>query len=144
MNPRPALRLIAAVSLLCMTGTALGQETIHSRLNDTALRVQATEDAGEKRAILGGDLEAMTRALDLAARSPLTSARDEVGLERVRNSLQEKSDELAGVNGFERVPDDRLNAFSSYVVQDLEQADRTVTISTVTLLLIVIIVLLVV
>ena len=48
------------------------------------------------------------------------------------------------MNGFERVPDAQLDAFSAYIVQDMEQADQKVTISVVTLLLILIIVLLVV
>jgi hypothetical protein len=43
-----------------------------------------------------------------------------------------------------RVPDEQLNAFSDYVVQDMEQADQIITISLVTLLLIVILIVLMV
>ena len=72
--------------------------------------------------------------------SPLVSKADRAGLDRLKAALQEKQDELAGTNGYARVADDQLNAFSDYVVQDMEQADRTITISVVTALLIVIII----
>ena len=49
-----------------------------------------------------------------------------------------------GSNGYERVSDAQLNAFSDYVVQNMEQADKTITISLVTALLIVIIIILLV
>ena len=86
----------------------------------------------------------MTRAIDTARSAPLTSEQDAANLDRVKATLQEKSDELAGINGFDRVPDDQLNAFSTYVVQDMEQADKTITISLVVALLIVIIIILIV
>ena len=38
----------------------------------------------------------------------------------------------------------KLNDFSNYVVQDMEQADQTITISVVTLLLIIILIVLIV
>jgi hypothetical protein len=52
--------------------------------------------------------------------------------------------ELAGSSGYERVSDKDLNAFSDYVVQDMEQAAEMVTISLVALLLIIILVVLIV
>jgi hypothetical protein len=48
-----------------------------------------------------------------------------------------------GSNGYDRVADAQLNAFSDYVVQDMEQAERQITISLVSALLIVIILILV-
>ncbi|MCB0287262.1 MAG: hypothetical protein KDE57_11445, partial [Calditrichaeota bacterium] len=59
-------------------------------------------------------------------------------------TLQDKQDELMGNNGYERVSDAQLNAFSDYVVQDMEQADKTISISLVSALLIVIIIILLV
>jgi hypothetical protein len=86
----------------------------------------------------------MTRALDVVQASQAMSKDDAAGLERFRATLQEKQDELAGVNGFARVADNQLNTFSDYVVQDMEQADQVVTISIVALLLIIILVVLLV
>ncbi len=65
-----------------------------------------------------------------------------IGIDRFKAALQEKQDELAGSNGYVRVSDEQLNAFSDYVVQDMEQADQMITISVVTLLLIIILVVL--
>jgi hypothetical protein len=85
----------------------------------------------------------MSKALDMVQSSPLISKDDRVGIDRLKATLQEKQDELAGLNGYERVSDVQLNAFSDFVVQDMEQADRTITISLVAALLIVIIIILI-
>jgi len=74
----------------------------------------------------------------------LISKEDVEGIDRLKATLQEKQYELAGTNGYVRVPDEQLNAFSDYVVQDMEQADATITISVVAALLIIIIIILVV
>jgi hypothetical protein len=76
--------------------------------------------------------------------STLTSKADGVGIDRFKAALQEKQDELAGSNGYVRVSDEQLNAFSDYVVQDMEQAAETITISLVAALLIIIIIILLV
>ncbi|HEX2897950.1 MAG TPA: hypothetical protein VHP63_07875, partial [candidate division Zixibacteria bacterium] len=71
--------------------------------------------------------------------SPLVSKDDKASMEHFKVVIKEKQDELAGLNGFERVPDEQLNDFSDYVVQDMEQATETVTLSLVALLLIILI-----
>lgn len=143
MISRIALRLIIVIAALGYAGVAMGQDKVHNYLNDTALKVQATESPVQKREILSRDLSTMVRAIETAKGSPMTSAKDAASLARISATLQEKSDELAGVNGFERVPDDELDAFATYIVQDMEQADQTITISLVVLLLIIIIVVLI-
>ena len=80
----------------------------------------------------------------MVQRSPSNSKEDGVVIDRVKVIVQEKQDELAGSSGYERVSDEQLNAFSDYVVQDMEQADQIITISLVTLLLIIILVVLLV
>jgi len=144
MLTRKLLPLIVLVGALCYAGVAMGQDKVHSYLNDTALKVKATSSAVEKREILSTSLNDMMATIDRVKSAPMTSAEDDASLDRVRATLQEKSDELAGINGFQRVPDDQLNAFSTYIVQDMEQADKTITISLVVALLIVIIIILLV
>ena len=73
----------------------------------------------------------------------MISKNDVDGIDRLKATLQEKQDELAGSNGYARVPDEQLNSFAEYVVQDMEQADQVITISLVTLLLIVILIVLI-
>jgi len=144
MFTRIALRLIVVIGVLGSAGAAFGQDKVLNYFNDTALKVKATESPVQKREILSNNLSEMTRALDAAKNSSLTSAQDDMQLDRVKATLQEKSDELVGANGFDRVPDDQLNAFSTYIVQDMEQADKSITISLVAALLIVIIIILIV
>ena len=86
----------------------------------------------------------MSKALDIVQRSSSLSKEDAIAIDRVKATLQEKRDELAGVNGYARVSDENLNAFSDYVVQDMEQADTVITISLVTLLLIILLIVLIV
>lgn len=143
MLTRIALRLIIVLGALGYAGVALGQDKVHSYFNDTAVKVRATEDPVQKREILANDLGNMIKTLETVKGAPMTSEQDDINLDRLQATLQEKSDELTGVNGFDPVPDDQLNAFSTYIVQDMEQADEKITIGIVTLLLIIIIVILI-
>jgi hypothetical protein len=144
MNIRAVVGSLVMVLLLTLPSHAGGKEELQKYFSDTAGKVKAADNPSEKRAILNGSFDTMSRVLDMVQRSPSISPSDVAGIERLRATLQEKHDELAGVNGFVRVPDDRLNQFSDYVVQEMEQADQLITISLVTLLLIIILVVLLV
>ncbi|HUS84017.1 MAG TPA: hypothetical protein VMX56_02645 [Anaerolineales bacterium] len=144
MSARTTLRvIIIMMCVLVYAGIAVGQESVQKYFNDAACKVKATADPSQKREILNNELQNMSKALDKVRSSPLVSKADREGMDRFKTSLQQKQDELAGTNGYERVSDDQLNDFSDYVVQDMEQADKTITISVVTALLIVIIIILV-
>lgn len=143
MFKQTALRIIVMMCVLVYAGMAFGQGSVQKYFNDAACKVKATTDPSQKRLILDGKLQTMAEALSKVESSPFVSKADRAGIDRLGAALQEKRDELAGTNGYARVSDDRLNAFSDYVVQDMEQADRTITISVVTALLIVIIIILV-
>ena len=135
---------IIILLLLALPAHAGGMGELQRYFSDVAVKVRATEDPNEKREILNQSFQTMFAALDMAQKSELISKNDGVGIARFRAALQEKQDELAGRNGYVRVPDERLNAFSEYVVQDTEQADQTITISVITLLLVIILVVLLV
>ena len=144
MLGRTAFRLIVIMFVVFYAGIAFGQDVLQKYLNETSLKVKATTDPSQKREILNESFEKMSKALDKVQSSPLVSKEDRASLDLFKATLQEKLEELTGLNGYERVSDEQLDAFSDYVVQDMEQADRTVTISLVTLLLIIIIVILLV
>jgi hypothetical protein len=74
----------------------------------------------------------------------LITDNDRADLAHLKAIVQDKQDELAGINGYEKVSDSQLNNFSNYVVQSMEQADTTITISLVAALLIVILIVLIV
>jgi hypothetical protein len=134
MKVRNVLALTVMMSLLGLTAHADGKGDLQQYLKDTAHRVKSTNVAAEKRAILTGSMGTMTRVLDILHESPTLSGSDAIGIERLRTSLLDKQNQLAGTNGYDPVPDAKLNAFAEYIVQDTEQADQVITISLVTLL----------
>jgi hypothetical protein len=128
--------------VLVIPANAGGKGELQKHFNNIANKVKATENASEKRAILENSFKDMSEALDKVQNSFLVSKEDQDGINTLKATLKENQDELAGINGFERVPDSQLNNFSSYVVQNMEQADETVTISVVALVLIILLVVL--
>jgi hypothetical protein len=143
MTARRAFGLTAMALVLALPSFAGGKGQIQDFFSDAAHKVKATSNPVEKREILTGSIETMSTALGIIQSLPLISKDDIAGITRVKSTLQEKRDELAGTSGYTRVPDEKLNAFADYVLQDMEQADQVVTISLVTLLLIVILIVLI-
>jgi hypothetical protein len=130
--------------VLALPAHSGGKGQLQQYFSEAAAQVKATASPSEKRRILDESFRTMSKALDMVQGSPLMSTEDGVATRLVRERLREQQDELAGTNGYTRVKDAQLNAFSEYVVQDMEQADQVITISVVTLLLILIIVILLV
>lgn len=142
MLGRTALRIMVITFVMAYAGIALGQDGLKKYFNDASVKVKATANQSQKREILNTSFEKMSKALGKVQSSPLVSNDDRAGIELIKATLQEKQDELSGLNGYERVSDEQLDAFADYVVQDMEQADQQITISLVALLLIIIIVIL--
>ena len=139
-----AIGLVVMMMVLAQAGFAGGTEDFQKYFSDTASKVKATDVPEQKREIINNSLQTMSKALDKVQNMPLVSKDDRASIDRLKDDLRQKQDELAGNNGYERVPDSQLNAFSDYVVQDMEQAEKTITIGLVAALLIVIIIILVV
>jgi hypothetical protein len=144
MTARSVVGMCAVMCLLSSPAGAGGKGELQKYFSDVEAKVKATDNPSDKRRILNESFQAMSKALDLVQESPLVSNEDGVAIRRLRVTVQEQQDELAGRNGYVRVTDERLNAFSEYVVQDMEQADQFITISLVTLLLIILLVVLIV
>jgi hypothetical protein len=134
------------ILMFILAQALVAKETGHLQkyFNEAAIKVKATDEPQQKRAILNNSLETMSKALTRVEKSGMITKEDRVIIERINASLQEKQNELMGNKGAQGVPDAQLNAFSDYVVQDMEQADQVITISVVTLLLIVLIIVLLV
>jgi hypothetical protein len=141
MKAKTVFGVLALMLIMVQAGIAGGKEDIQKYFNDTACKVKATTDPIQKREILDKSLQTMSKVLDLVQSSPLISKEDRAGIDLFKAALQEKQDELTGSNGYARVPDAQLDAFSDYVVQDMEQA-QNISISLVAALLIVIILIL--
>jgi poly-D-alanine transfer protein DltD len=143
MKARMIFLAIIMLFVMIQAGHAGGTEDIQKYFNETACKVKATDDPVEKRDILNKSLQTMSQALERVESSGLISQDERAGIERFKTALQEKQEELMGSNGFDRVADAQLNAYSDYVVQDMEQAAQSVTISLVSALLIVLILILI-
>ena len=139
MLRRIGIYLAAVTLVMAFAGSAQAQDKLKDHFSDVANKVKATADPAAKREVLNESFNKMQSALNTVQGSPLVSKSDKEGIAQFKVTLQEKQDELAGLNGYAGVPDAQLNDFADYVVQDMEQAGETVTISLVALLLIILI-----
>lgn len=139
--------IYSAALLLSLQTVASAQstnisETLKQHFNETVEEVKSTNDADLKREILNESFKKMISALDkIEAKANLTSE-DLANLHSYKDNLQQKISELNGQDGFDEILDEDLDDFSDYSQQDMEQANRTLTISLTTALLIIIILLL--
>ena len=143
MKTQIAILSMFLMFVLAIPSNAYGQGELQKYFSDAANKVKATENPVEKRQILTDSFQDMSKAMDKIQNSGLISDNDRTELFSLSITLQDKQDELAGVNGYERVSDSQLNNFSNYVVQSMEQADQTITISLVAALLILIVLILI-
>ena len=139
--------LIASVSIFMMFVLAIpvnadGKDELKQYFSKATDEVKSTENADEKREILNESFNNMSKILDKVLSSELISENDRAGIKQYKAILQEKQNELKGSNGYDRVPDTQLNNFANYVVQDVEQADSTITISVIAVILIILLVVL--
>jgi hypothetical protein len=61
----------------------------------------------------------------------------------LETKMRDRQNELNGLDGFEKVPANKLDEFATFTLQDIEQADTIITISLTTLLLIIILAILI-
>lgn len=117
-------------------------DKLKKEINEMVENVQEAETADEKRTILNRSFDNLVTAFDRVSALEQVPESDKKAIADFRNTIQEKKDELNGTDGYEKVPDTQLDEFADYVQQDIEQADRVITISLTTALLIIIIILL--
>src|SRR4030065_2567814 len=91
--------------VLAIPVNADGKDELKQYFNKAANKVKATENADEKREILNESFQSMSKILDKVQSSELISKEDHDGINRLKAIIQNKQDELAGINGYERVPD---------------------------------------
>ena len=140
---------IIAMLLFGLIGTGFAQnqqsltEILKTHMNETVQSVKEADDADEKRAILDDSFSKMLTAIEkIEEQSRLTDSEQEQ-LSTLKQNITEKSNQLNGLDGFDEIADEDLDDFSDYSQQDMEQANRTITISLTTVLLVIIILLLI-
>jgi hypothetical protein len=130
------LVIFSTVLTLAHIGQADANENIQRYFNEIASEVKAIDNPNIKREILNNSFETVTNTLTRVSSAPFISDTDRSGIENLKAVIQQYQDELAGENGLERVSDGQLDDFSEYVVQNLEQATRYITLSVGTAILI--------
>ena len=136
-----AMLLLVAVALPLAAESDLvkWQNRLKEYFNGVAMEVKGLEDAAEKRDVLNRALDRLFGALDQMERLPGLTDRQKEAIALFRAEVQEKHDELGGLDGFQAVANADLDAFADYMVQDLEQAQSYFVISGLGLLLIILI-----
>jgi len=110
--------------------------------NEMSVEVKNAETPEAKREIISSSLTKMINALDKAESIAARTDEDRAFIAGLISGAEEKLNELNGLDGYQKVQDQNLNDFADYVQQDIEQADKYITISLTTLLLVAIIILL--
>lgn len=135
--------LVFSILSILIIGTAYGQNDTHRELKDyfnkINQKVKQTRDPVQKREILNNSFDELLKAFNAAKQMPL-SEKDIAGINYFKQKIQDKQNELNGLNGYEKVSDASLNQFANYTMQQFEQSAEYITISVVTLLLIIILV----
>jgi len=117
-------------------------ETLKEHMNETTEHVKASENADEKREILNESFDKMMKVVDKIETKAQLSGDELAQIQLLKDEIQERSNELNGLDGYDEVADADLDDFSDYSQQMMEQANRNITLSLTTALLIVIILLL--
>lgn len=131
---------VTAIPVSAQTPDA--HDRLKKHINKMVENVEQAETVTEKRDILNDSFDDLMTTFDKVSAMNRVPKSDKEAIADFRNTIQEKKDELNGENGYDKVPDAQLDEFANYVQQDIEQADRVVTISLTTALLIIIIILL--
>lgn len=112
-------------------------------INEIITEVKAAESPEEKREKLNILFSGLINSFDKVKEYPLVPEEDYEGLDILKEKITERYNELNGLDGFEKVPDNRLNEFASFSLQDIEQAEPVLIISLTTLLLLIILAILI-
>ncbi|MFZ0391326.1 MAG: hypothetical protein WAN36_12785 [Calditrichia bacterium] len=137
--------LVIFISQLAFAGDGAAKLSDHLKkyTNDMRAEVKAADMPAEKRRIMNESLQDLNTALQRVEKMPAVSQEDREGINRLQKMVGDQLDELNGKNGMQAVQDNELNDYANYIQQNLEQADKYVTISITTVLLVVIILLLI-
>ncbi len=136
------LYFLTVIPSAAKTETADVENKLKEYFHNTAQQVHNEQDSAKKREILDNSLSKFTQALDAVQETSDLGASDKKALGELKARIDSKLSELRGVDGYEKVANSQLDNFADYVQQDMEQADRYVTISVTTVLLVIIILLL--
>ncbi|MFP8487537.1 hypothetical protein ACKGJO_00415 [Gracilimonas sp. Q87] len=120
-----------------------GHQFLKKHINSVVEEVEEVKSPDKKREILDESLGNIIKAIERVSEKKSVSVSEKENLAEFKDQLIERRDELNGENGYGTIPNSQLNNFANFIQQDIEQADRLVTLSLTTVLLIVLILLLI-
>lgn len=135
------LALLAAPNVQARDGVDLIQR-LDAYFNEAVVRVQATDDPAEKRAILRESFDDLSDVLHRIEKLPNLSEEETATIADLQKEILQKQNRLEGDGGLAPVPNNNLDRFAQQAQQDFALADRQITIGLTTLLLILIILIL--
>ena len=143
LNIRIILTVILSFFLLQTSKADDLKKELQKYINEIITEVKEAETPDEKREILNDLFEDLQSSFSAAKNSPYVPEEDHKGIDILETKMRDRHKELNGLDGFEKVPDNKLNEFATFTLQDIEQADTIITISLTTLLLIIILAILI-
>lgn len=106
-----------------------GDDKIKKYVNGVVQEVVEADNAEDKRAILNKSLNKLIDVFDRVENMKNFSPDEVAGVVALKSDLIDRRDQLNGINGFARIPDNQLNNYASFVQQNMEQADTYITLS---------------
>jgi hypothetical protein len=143
LNIRIILTVILSFFLFQTSKADDLKKELQKYINEIITEVKEAETPDEKREILNDLFEDLQSSFSAAKNSPYVPEEDHKGIDILETKMRDRQNELNGLDGFEKVPDNKLNEFATFTLQDIEQADTIITISLTTLLLIIILAILI-
>ncbi|HKB85618.1 MAG TPA: hypothetical protein VKD08_05590 [Ignavibacteriaceae bacterium] len=135
--------VIFCLVMAFLTGSAFAgnhtQKELKDYFNKINREVQQTENPAQKREVLNNSFDDLLKAFNTAQQMPL-SEKDMAGINYFKQKVQDRKNELNGLNGYDKVEDASLNQFANYSTQQFEQSAEYITISVIALVLIIILV----
>jgi hypothetical protein len=143
LNIRIILTVILSFFLFQTSKADDLKKELQKYINEIITEVKEAETPDEKREILNDLFEDLQSSFSAAKNSPYVPEEDHKGIDMLETKMRDRQNELNGLDGFEKVPDNKLDEFATFTLQDIEQADTIITISLTTLLLIIILAILI-
>lgn len=137
-----SILLVCTIQTASFAQSANLTETFKNHFNETVQKVQDTDKADEKRVILNKSFNKMITTIDRIESLATFTDDESAELASYKFSLTEIQSELNGLDGFDEIMDEDLDAFSNFSQDFIEQANRTVSIGVTTAILIVLLLLL--
>lgn len=135
--------VVLAQPLFALTDESVLENRFKQYLNEVRVELKEIEDPVQKRHTLGRAIRMVIRSLERVEDMQSLTEQEQQQLTFLKQSFQDKYDELNGLNGFQKVADQDLDQFVDYVLQDLEQARDYITISVAAAIIIVLLIILI-